>query len=944
MFTPYQSQYWAHALTLKGASGTVETLSRSISNARVDLNPHQVDAALFCLRSPLNRGVLLADEVGLGKTIEAGIVLAQRWAERGRRILVILPATLRKQWQQELSEKFHLSSAVLEGQSWRRLEQEGCANPFIQEDRIVICSYHFASAKADWLRAVSWDLVVVDEAHHLRNVYKPGSVIAGRIAAAMATAPKLFLTATPLQNSLLELYGLASLLDPHVFGSLETFRELFTRESDEPVRNTALRDRLRPICTRTLRKQVLEYVRFTERLPITQDFIPTDEEQRLHEDVSAYLQREILFALPASQRSLTTLVLRKLLASSTFAIAGTLRGLVRRLERLAEDLPALDDDFETLEELREEWEEEPDSPPPGPLVARRELLEREISDLRCHAELAEKIEHNAKGDALLRALRISFEQIEALGAAKKAVVFTESRRTQEYLFKLLSAKGYAGQVGLLNGTNADPESRAIYESWRERHIGDESPTGVRTVDVKAAIVEEFRDRGTLLLATEAAAEGVNLQFCSLVVNYDLPWNPQRIEQRIGRCHRYGQRHDVVVVNFLNRRNEADRRVFELLAEKFRLFDGVFGASDEVLGALESGLDFERRIARVYQECRTPAEIQTAFDAIQAELEEQIQARMGETRQAILDNLDEEVHSRLRVHRDLAQAVLSERERWLLALTRHELGDLARFEREAPRFVYEGPDFRRGGYHLDWREAERRGDAFYRVDHPLAAALIDRALGCRLPAATLRFDYEAHGARVSALEPFRGERGWLELWKLTATSLETEEFLVFAATADSGDALDDELARRLLSLPAAAVEGPPGVPPEAALAGVRDVAVARCLASVESRNARLFDEEVVKLDHWSEDLKLGLERELRELDRQLREARRTALAATALAAKLEAQRTVRGLEGERSRKRRELFEAQDRIDRDRDRLIGNLERQVRQTHAIDRIFLVRWVLT
>ena len=111
--------------------------------------------------------------------------------------------------------------------------------------------------------------------------------------------------------------------------------------------------------------------------------------------------------------------------------------------------------------------------------------------------------------------------------------------------------------------------------------------------MRSALVDYFRDNGRIMIATEAAAEGINLQFCSLVVNYDLPWNPQRIEQRIGRCHRYGQEHDVVVVNFLNRRNEADKRVFQLLSEKFRLFDGVFGASDEVLGALESGVDIER---------------------------------------------------------------------------------------------------------------------------------------------------------------------------------------------------------------------------------------------------------------------------------------------------------------------------------------------------------------
>ena len=148
MSTPYHSQYWAHALTLKGPAGSVESLSRSIANARVDLNPHQVDAALFAVRSPLSKGVILADEVGLGKTIEAGIVLAQRWAERRRRILLILPATLRKQWQQELAEKFALPSVILEGASFNAARKAGVLNPFDQAGQLVLCSYHFEAAKA----------------------------------------------------------------------------------------------------------------------------------------------------------------------------------------------------------------------------------------------------------------------------------------------------------------------------------------------------------------------------------------------------------------------------------------------------------------------------------------------------------------------------------------------------------------------------------------------------------------------------------------------------------------------------------------------------------------------------------------------------------------------------------------------------------------------------
>jgi adenine-specific DNA-methyltransferase len=936
MSTAYHSQFWAHALTLKSSSDSIDNLSRSLSNARVDLNPHQVDAALFAFRSPLSKGAILADEVGLGKTIEAGIVLSQRWAERRRKILLVLPATLRKQWQQELEEKFYLPTLILESQSYNTLRDDGHPNPFDQNGKLVICSYHFASAKADDIRRVGWDLVVIDEAHRLRNIYKPANKIAKNISGAVSHCQKLLLTATPLQNSLMELYGLVSVIDPHVFGDIASFREQFSRDSDEDQRNTRLRERLKPLCTRTLRKQVLEYIRFTQRVPITQDFLPTDQEHRLYQDVSAYLQREVLIALPSSQRKLMTMVLRKLLASSTFAIAGTLRGLVRRLEDLAATQNPLDNDYETLDEVEDEWEEEiTDEPPIDP-----KLLQDELAAVRAYAELADSIQHNAKGEALLSALKIAFERTARLGAQKKAVIFTESRRTQQYLFDLLTANGYADRLAMLNGTNTDPHSRKIYDEWLKRNEGGDLTTGSRAVDVKAAIVDEFRKRATILIATEAAAEGVNLQFCSLVVNFDLPWNPQRIEQRIGRCHRYGQEHDVVVVNFLNRRNAADQRVFQLLAEKFRLFDGVFGASDEVLGALESGVDIEKRIAAVYQECRTPEEIQTAFDALQAELEEQVQSRLAETRKALLDNFDEEVHARLKVHRNEAYATLSEREQWLLSLTRQELGDYATFDPKKPRFFYTGPDSRIGNYHLDWKQAEKSGDMFYRVDHPLAVRLIQTAIGRQLLPISLLFDYRAHGAKVAALEPFLGCAGWLELSKLMVQSLDTEEFLVFAARTDDGVALDGELCRKLMTLPARIGDQLDSQFGDD-LNDPREAEIASFLKTVDTRNGRFFDEEVNKLELWSDDLKLGLEREIKDLDQQIKDARREAQGVSQLVEKLAAQKRLKTLETDRTRKRRELYDAQDAIDQQRGDLIAKIEQQLDRRHQLLPLFSVRW---
>jgi len=221
--TPQQSQYLAWLLTRQARRGSIESLAGPLLDAQVDLNPHQVEAALFACKNPLERGVILADEVGLGKTIEAGLVILQHWAERKRRILIITPANLRKQWHQEIQEKFGLDSIILENKNHTALRKAG-EDPFDQE-RPIICSYQFAKTKAADIKRIPWELVVFDEAHRLRNVYKKGNIIAKTLQDALAhVGAKILLTATPLQNSLLELYGLVSIIDDRVFGSLDSFR------------------------------------------------------------------------------------------------------------------------------------------------------------------------------------------------------------------------------------------------------------------------------------------------------------------------------------------------------------------------------------------------------------------------------------------------------------------------------------------------------------------------------------------------------------------------------------------------------------------------------------------------------------------------------------------------------------------------------------------------
>ncbi|MFZ5723350.1 MAG: SNF2-related protein [Pseudomonadota bacterium] len=955
MLTPHQSQYYAWLLTRRAASDTVESLASTLVDSQVDLNPHQVEAALFACRNPLSRGVILADEVGLGKTIEAGLVISQRWAERRRRILIIVPANLRKQWHQELQDKFTLQGLILEAKNYNAIRKQERRNPFESAVGPVICSYQFAKAKAEDIKKIGWDLVVLDEAHRLRNVYKTNNVIAKTLKDALeGVHSKVLLTATPLQNSLLELYGLVSMIDDRVFGDIDSFRSQFTAQGRDQA-FAGLRNRLAPVCKRTLRRQVQQYVPYTARKAIVEEFTPSTEERELSSLVADYLRRPNLKALPEGQRQLISLVLWKLLASSTHAIAGALETMARRLQgELDEssDVPdlagVLDEDYESLDETADEWNEEPVTSPPTP--SERDAVAQEIAELRHFKALATNIRDNAKGKALLTALDRAFAELERLGAPKKAIIFTESKRTQEYLLSLLADTSYGEGIVLFNGTNSDARAQAVYKDWIKRHEGTDRITGSKTADTRAALVEHFKERGTVMIATEAGAEGINLQFCSLVINYDLPWNPQRIEQRIGRCHRYGQKFDVVVVNFVDRSNEADARVYELLAQKFQLFEGVFGASDEVLGAIGSGVDFERRIAEIYQNCRNPSDIKASFEKLQIDLSGEINEAMIRTRQVLLENFDEEVQEKLRVRAEDSRSARSRFERMLMDLTRAELGDCASFDEDGFN-LQRAPDgvdaSGLSGIELGRYELPRRsGDAhLYRINHPLAQWITQEAKARRLDGARLVFDYDGYGTKVSTLEPYRGKTGRLTLRLVTVEALSNQEqhLLVAASTAD-GIALAEDDPEKLLRLPAN-TQAASMFSSEGDATLVADVATRKMelLRDINQRNLGYFEQEVQKLDAWADDLKLGLEQEIKEIDREIKEVRRTAAISPTLEEKLVQQKRQRELEGKRGKLRRDLFTRQDEVEAQRNEIIIQLEVQLTQHVDELSIFTIEWEL-
>jgi len=610
-----------------------------LSGSDIDINPHQIEAFCVAVASLKSGGVILADEVGLGKTIEAGLVIKYVLHAGAKRILLIMPSNLRKQWQIELEEKFDINTIVVDSFNIDEYyEQVGKDN---NKPVVVICSYTYASKKAELFSRTDWDFVVFDEAHKLRNVHKSGVKTAKNIYGITKDIPKIMLTATPLQNNLLDLYGLVYFIDEKIFFDKKLYAKRFIKTKEF----LELKTHIKPVLQRTLRKDVTDYISFKQRVCITVDFKLSPKEAALYVKVNDYLKKDIIYAIPSSNRSLITVVIRKLLASSSHAVTATFEVLKDRLIALKESTR-----LESVEKglnyffdfLDDDYEDEENGSNQTELYDREkvnEFIQHEINVVEDIIKLATNITINAKANALMQALNIAFEKQRELGINEKAVVFTESIRTQEFLYNELVCKGYAGEVLLFNGNPTDKTTTEIYRAWKAKSFG--KPFGSRNIETKHAIVDYFKDNCKILLVTDAGSEGLNLQFCNSVINYDLPWNPQKIEQRIGRCHRYGQKNDTIVINLLNTENVADKRVYEILSQKFELFEGVFGASDQALGLLESGMDFEKRIMQIYQKCNSIGEFNKEFKALEKEFERKKNVKFQELKNLLTDG--EEVH-------------------------------------------------------------------------------------------------------------------------------------------------------------------------------------------------------------------------------------------------------------------------------------------------------------
>jgi superfamily II DNA or RNA helicase len=878
----------------------LERYAASQRQARIDPNPHQIDAVIFALRRLREGGCILADEVGLGKTIEAGLVIAQSRAEGAQRILLIVPKSLIGQWQNELANLF----AIQAQDDQRNFVAPG----------VYLVGREFAGNErgAGALGAAPpFDLIVIDEAHeifaalHKRysrdGIYEETSdeaLMAHRVRSFLRSSPVLLLTATPMQNSLAELWGLVQYVEPTgtLLGDIATFRKVFCAEDDKtlvPGQEHELQRRLAVVLQRTLRRQAQEFLDrpFTQRRCRLYEYAMSDDERSLYDDVTEYLLQPSLYAFSGRQRRLLLIGFHRRMASSIPALAASLENVAARLHRLRGTLSPGETVVDMYRDLEDEDEIEEVSDEPASIVDDS-VFAAELARVEGFIVRARSLPDDAKARSFQEAIRVVLDLGRRGHGSGKAVVFTESITTQEYLRTLLLTMGLQHEdITLFRGVNDGERAHQAYARWQKEE-GSRFPPGSRPsreVAIRLALVHEFRTRSKVLICTEAGAKGLNLQFCETVINYDLPWNPQRIEQRIGRCHRYSQQRDVTVVNFLARDNEAHRLTFEILSQKLDLFGKVLDASDTVLHEPRTdapeivvsalSVEFESDLRNIYSRSRTLDEVTREIAALRDKIAERrdayekeydrtsqiIESRFDENVRRVFKSLREELPQGLAdLDRDIANLVESYLATRSVAYERSEKAGQVLFDLALDASLAE----------IGLGRRFATGDPRFLTDaealnlvHPLVRAAIADARNW--PGGSVELLLAPDGS--PELAALAGSVGLIRVVLVDYAGFEPVQRLVSAAVIN-GSPIDPSLADKVARLRAVDGRVPKVAIDQESLNDAVDEAVFVDQRDVEKSEQKHFEQAVGQLERFVQDKVLVFRRERASIGEKLRYAR------------------------------------------------------------------------
>lgn len=938
----FKGKWYLNLIRNKKFGSNVDRIGLTLFNSKIKLTPHQIKASLFAFKSPINKGVILADEVGLGKTIEAGIVIAQLWYEKKSRILIIAPASLMSQWNSELYEKFSLDSIIMDRKTFNNYQKSGFPNPFNNKDNIIICSYQFASLMKNYISFSNFDTVIIDEAHKLRNVYNESAVIANNIKEATEKMKKILLTATPIQNSLMDIYGLTTFIDNNIFGDKNIFKLNYIKNLEQ--NKLDLDERLKNFIHRTLRNQVKQYIKFTKRIPKTFTFFQTSEEKELYDSVRNVLQNtdDNKYIIPNQQKHLLLLILFKLMGSSTYALTYTLESILNRLQTMKKEntiLPASEIvDDEMLEDNELDFSEKTVEDDKLDIVE----LDREIELVRSIINKSKLLKKESKYYALLESLNFSFDYLKKLGANEKVIIFTESRKTQEFLYNNLISDGYDNVI-MFNGVNNDTLSTEIYNEWINRPANIDKKDNSKLVNIRSAILDKFKNSGKILIATEAGAEGLNLQFCSLVINYDLPWNPQRVEQRIGRCHRFGQANDVVVINFINSDNKVEQRIYDLLSSKFNLFDEVFGASDEILGSIDDSKDIENSIMSIYQTCRTPEEIDNAFDLLQEKYREDIDNNLNSTKKELLENFEEDIQKYFADMMADTEKSINEIEQTFWKLTKIVLNNRAKFDDNEYVFeIYSIPEFN-GVYKISSRNED--GEYIdYNVNTKLGKYVLDEISNNNAKYGKVKFDVTNYQYNLTQVSSLKGKVGYMSFNKLIIESYENEEYFFLNGIMEDGTRLDNELCEKIFRL-----ETTDEIVDNISSTNIYDLSkdsdlmYNKIINDSQLRNNKFLTDEITKINLCAEDKIQATQLNVESMRAQRKELQKQSDLCTNMKDKERLENEIIILSNRIKKSWVELADAEGMIEEERKKMVEAIKRQNMKKTTKENIFIVEFTI-
>lgn len=904
MYSNEQALYFKEYITLKNTGDVVARIGSSLYESKISLNPHQINAALMFLKNPKKQGMIFADEVGLGKTIEAGLIISQYWYEKKNRILIMCPASLIKQWNEELFEKFHLESNIIDSKCIKD-------NDFKWGNNIYICSINTIYLNKEKFVSV-FDLIVIDEAHKLRNVYKDKGLMAPAIKDVFRGQKKLLLSATPFQNNLLELYGLVSLIDENIFPDLKVFKAKYINGFES--NRSELRSLLKNYLVRTLRRDVTQYINYTKRNVLLKRYSSTFEENEIYKLISNLMYSDNFSELYSSgQNQLLIILLQKLLSSSIYAVTSTLN---KMMDNISNSIEIEDIDSEKNINIKLDLSSEKK-------IKLRSNIENTLSYI---AQVHTDSKYKCLKDTIVELFDNMRNQPER---NNKILIFTESKQTQKYLYQKLT-NDLENSILLFNGDNSGEQTAELYQKWLEKNNINQ---GTRSVNLRRATIDAFQNDYDILIATDVAAEGLNIQFCSNVINYDLPWNPQKIEQRIGRCHRYGQKNDVIVVNLLNDSSKIDKRIYELLSFKLGIFEETFGSSDAILNNSNVSDNIEQTIRDIYRRCRNYTEIEQEFEKIQEQFRDEIEEALKISENKLDEFFDAEVSKVFDLQFIEAKQVVDEIEEVFYLLIKSVLKPTD-FDDKEYAFTFNESKYSVAKNNLNYE--------FCYLSSELGQHVLGQTDELKINYnSSVEFNYSNSKKKIGFLDNHIGKRGKLSISKIVYNSFELNEALVLTGQFSDGTSIPSDICHKILKLES---YDRLSLNLDIDIKNRHNEDIAYALQQIEKHNTQIFSEELRYIDNWADSMIEKIQLEVAELRQERKQYQLDYFYATNINEKSDIQEKISKISRKINRKWIELASGEDEIELKRTQMINNLKleknKSVNTHNLLDMEFIIR----